>query len=103
MTLVFLPPWAMAMAGLPNGPFAGITLSAGVVVAVALMLFRPWWMVTVLVGLMGLGGAAFGLDALHQGQPLRLGGSACCVLMATWMVKQASSPDAPPAFGLSVP
>jgi hypothetical protein len=103
LTLVVLPPWAIAMAGWHDGPFAGATLSAGVVVAVALMLFRPWWMASVLVGVMGLGAGSFVLDAARQGQPLRLGGTACCLLMGTWMVKRASAPDAPPSFGLSLP
>jgi hypothetical protein len=101
--LMFLPPWGIAMAGLSNGPFAAATLSAGVVMAVALMIFRPWWMTSVLIGAMVLGGAAFALDATRQGQPFRLAGTACCLLTATWMVKRSSTPDAPPSFGLDLP
>jgi hypothetical protein len=103
LMLVFLPPWGIAMVGLQHGPFAGATLSAGVVMAVALMVFRPWWMTPVLVGVMGLGGGAFVVDAARQGQPLRLGGTACCVLMATWMITRSSTADAPPSFGMGLP
>jgi hypothetical protein len=71
--------------------------------AVALMIFRPWWMTSVLIGAMVLGGAAFALDAARQGQPLRIAGTVCCLLTATWMAKRSSSPDAPPSFGLSLP
>jgi hypothetical protein len=83
--LAFIPPWILAIIGIRNGPFAGVTVTVGLFLSVALMLIRPRWLTTVLVRMMCLSAAAFALDTIRTGQPIRLGGTACCLLIAALM------------------
>jgi hypothetical protein len=92
--VAFIPAWVMSIVGISNGAFAFATVTVGFFVSIALMMLRPRWMAVVLVGLMGLGAAAFVIDAVRTGQPLRLGGAAYCLLMAKWMAKKPPPADA---------
>ncbi|HEX3426192.1 MAG TPA: hypothetical protein VHT30_08665 [Acidimicrobiales bacterium] len=86
VTLAFWPPWMAAMLGIRNGPFAAAALTGGLFVALVLGLFRPRLMAVILACAMGIGGAAFAIDAVRLGQPVRLLGTASCGLIALCMV-----------------
>jgi hypothetical protein len=91
--VAFIPAWVMSIVGIAEGAFAFVAVTVGFFVSIALMMLRPRWTTVVLVWLMGLGAAAFVIDAVRTGQPLRLGGAAYCVLMATWMAKKPALAD----------
>jgi hypothetical protein len=91
--LAFIPAWVISLVGLRDGIFAGVTVIIGLFASIALMMLRPRWMTVVLVWLMGLGAVAFVIDAVRTSQPLRLGGAAYCVLMATWMARKPTAAD----------
>jgi hypothetical protein len=89
LMMAFLPPWAFAMAGARNGPFAAVALTGGLFVALGLMMVRPKSMPVILAWIMGIAGGAFVLDAVRVGQPVRLVGAASCALIVASMVKYA--------------
>jgi hypothetical protein len=93
LMMAFLPPWALAMIGAHNGPFAAAALTGGLFVALALTIKRPPSMASVLARAMAVGAGAFAVDAVRLGQPVRLTGAAICVLLAAWLARQSPTRD----------
>jgi hypothetical protein len=87
-------PFALAMVGAEQGPFAALVATAVMVIATVLSLLRPPGMGRVLGAGMWVTAAAFAVDTVATGQPLRLGGTACAVALARWMAGRSTpEPD----------
>jgi hypothetical protein len=84
MAATFVP-FAFALVGGIDGPFAATTTLAVFLVAIVLTLVRPGRMARVLAVGTGLSGAAFLLDALRSGQAVRLAGALGSAVLAAWM------------------
>lgn len=78
-------PFAIAMAGAVDGPFAALGSMFLFFAGLGLLMVRPVSMGRVLALGAWAVAAAFGVDTLLTGQYLRLVGVAVCIALATWM------------------
>jgi hypothetical protein len=78
-------PFAVAMAGAPDGPFADIATLGAFFVALGLQMKRPVSMPRIVARAHGIAALAFVLDAVRTGQPLRFVGTAVCIALVAWM------------------
>ncbi|HET7486921.1 MAG TPA: hypothetical protein VFJ85_03270 [Acidimicrobiales bacterium] len=85
LLMATFPPFAIAMAGAPNGPAADTVTTLALFAALWLRMWRPPTMARTL-GLWCLAAAAaFVVDAALSGEPLRLVGTAVSLLLGRWM------------------
>ena len=85
MVLPCLLPFAVAMAGAVDGPFAAVAATTLIIVAVGLVTLRPPWLGRVLAVGLWITAASFVIDTMMTGQPARLVGTVCCVALARWL------------------
>jgi len=79
-------PFAVAMAGAPDGPCADIATLGVLFLALGLNMKRPVSMPTILAKAHGVAAVAFAIDAVHTGEPLRFVGTLACIALARWML-----------------
>jgi hypothetical protein len=85
LMMVGFVPFAAAMAGAPDGPFADVATLGVFLFGLGLQMKRPVSMPRLLARAHGLAAVAFVVDATRTGQPLRFVGAFVCFALVAWM------------------